>query len=210
MIEYACWLMARAAGIEMSEARLLEENGRRHFMTRRFDRTPVGGKLHMQSLGAMAHFDYNQPGAYGYEQAVQAMRRLGLGLDELEQFYRRVVFNILARNQDDHVKNIAFLMDRQGNWRLSPAFDMVYSYNPDAARGFDLDQFAPDSILHSALDRHRQDKITMAERPQGQSPELAPRYCPHHTASLPLPLPTPPASVCPQFPVVPDSKKETE
>jgi len=133
VIEYACWLMARAAGIEMSEARLLEENGRRHFMTRRFDRTPDGGKLHMQSLGAMAHFDYNQPGAHSYEQAVQVMRRLGLGQDELEQFYRRVVFNILARNQDDHVKNIAFLMDRQGNWRLSPAFDMVYSYNPDGA-----------------------------------------------------------------------------
>lgn len=129
-IEYAYWLMAQAAGIEMSEARLLEEHGRSHFMTRRFDRTADGDKLHMQSLGAMAHFDYNQPGAYSYEQAVLVMRKLGLGMAELEQFYRRAVFNVLARNQDDHVKNIAFLMDRQGRWRLSPAFDVVYSYNP--------------------------------------------------------------------------------
>jgi serine/threonine-protein kinase HipA len=133
LIEYAYWLMARAAGIEMSEARLLEENGRCHFMTRRFDRTAEGGKLHMQSLGAIAHLDYNQPGAHGYEQAMQVMRRLGLDLAQIEQFFTRAVFNILARNQDDHVKNIAFLMDQQGQWRLSPAFDVVYSYNPDGA-----------------------------------------------------------------------------
>ena len=129
-IEYAYWLMARAAGLEMNEARLLEENGRSHFMTRRFDRTADGDKLHMQSLGAMAHFDYNQPGAYSYEQAVLVMRKLKLDLVQIEQFYRRAVFNVLARNQDDHVKNIAFLMDRQGRWRLAPAFDVVYSYNP--------------------------------------------------------------------------------
>jgi len=130
-IEYAYYLMAVDAGIEMSECRLLEENGRRHFMTRRFDRTSDGGKLHMQSLCAMAHFDYNLPGAYSYEQAFQVMRQLGLSMSELEQFYRRAVFNILGRNQDDHVKNIAFLMDRYGHWRLSPAFDLVFSYNPE-------------------------------------------------------------------------------
>lgn len=131
VIEYAYWHMARAAGIAMTECRLLEENGRRHFMTRRFDRAASGKKLHMQSLGALAHFDYNQVGAHGYEQAVQVIRKLDLGLDTLEQFYRRVVFNILARNQDDHVKNIAFLMDKDGRWRLAPAFDLIYSYNPD-------------------------------------------------------------------------------
>ncbi len=130
-IEYAYHLMAVDAGIEMSECRLLEENGRRHFMTRRFDRTSDGGKLHMQSLCAMAHFDYNLPGAYSYEQAFQVMRQIGLSMSELEQFYRRAVFNILGRNQDDHVKNIAFLMDRHGHWRLSPAFDLVFSYNPE-------------------------------------------------------------------------------
>ncbi len=132
-IEYAYALMAREAGIEMSDCRLLEENGRRHFMTRRFDRTPDGRKVHMQSLCAMAHFDYNLPGAYSYEQAFRVMRQLELDMDDVEQFYRRVIFNVLGRNQDDHVKNIAFLMDRDGRWRLSPAFDMVFSYNPDGA-----------------------------------------------------------------------------
>ncbi len=129
-IEYAYSKMARAAGIEMSECRLLEENGRRHFMTRRFDRADSGKKLHMQSLGALAHFDFNAAGAHSYEQAFSIIRRLGLGMDSVEEQFRRMTFNIIARNQDDHVKNIAFLMDKSGTWRLSPAFDATYSYNP--------------------------------------------------------------------------------
>lgn len=130
-IEYAYALMARAAGIEISECRLLEENGRRHFMTRRFDRLADGEKLHMQSLAALAHYDFNQAGAYSYEQALQMIHRLGLPMQATEQQFRRMAFNVIARNQDDHVKNIAFLMDKAGNWSLSPAFDMTYSYNPD-------------------------------------------------------------------------------
>ena len=130
-IEYAYALMAQAAGIAMSECRLLEENGRRHFMTRRFDRLPDGGKLHMQSLGALAHYDYNHAGAYSCEQALAAIRQLGLPMAALEEQFRRMLFNVVARNQDDHVKNIAFLMDRQGRWSLSPAFDVSYSYNPN-------------------------------------------------------------------------------
>lgn len=122
--------LARRAGIEMSECRLLEEGGRRHFMTKRFDRTEGGEKCHMQSLAALAHLDYRQPGANSYEQAFQTIRRLGLTQEAAEQQFRRMVFNIVARNQDDHVKNIAFLMDREGTWSLSPAFDMVYAYNP--------------------------------------------------------------------------------
>ena len=129
-IEYAYSLMAKAAGIRMTECRLFEENGRRHFMTRRFDRLPGGEKLHVQSLGAIAHFDFNQAGAHSYEQALLVMQRLGLSMAETEEQYRRAAFNILARNQDDHVKNIAFLMDKQGKWSLSPAFDVAYSYNP--------------------------------------------------------------------------------
>lgn len=129
-IEYAYFLMAQAAGVTMNECRLLEENGRRHFMTRRFDRLPGGGKLHAQSLCALAHFDFNDPGAYAYEQALLVMRQLQLPMAAVEQQFRRMVFNVIARNQDDHVKNIAFLMDQQGNWSLSPAFDMTYSYNP--------------------------------------------------------------------------------
>jgi len=129
-IEYAYSLMARAAGIDMTECRLLEENGRRHFMTRRFDRQGGGEKLHMQSLGALAHYDYNEPGAYGYEQALGVVRELELGMDALEELFRRMLFNVVARNQDDHVKNIAFLMDRRGRWSLAPAFDVTYSWNP--------------------------------------------------------------------------------
>lgn len=132
-IEYAYYLMATAAGIDMSECRLLEEGGRRHFMTRRFDRTDDGGKLHMQSLCALAHFDFNQAGAHSYEQALLVIRQLGLPMQAREQQFRRMAFNIIARNQDDHVKNIAFLMDRRGQWSLSPAYDVTYSYNPQGA-----------------------------------------------------------------------------
>lgn len=130
VIEHAYYRMATDAGITMSPCRLFEEGGRRHFMTRRFDRLDSGDKLHMQSLCGMAHYDFNQAGAYGYEQALQVIRRLGLPMAAVEEQFRRMVFNIVARNQDDHVKNIAFLMDRSGNWSLSPAFDMTYSYQP--------------------------------------------------------------------------------
>lgn len=129
-IEFAYHLMAREAKIDMSECRLMEENGRRHFMTRRFDRLDGGEKLHMQSLGALAHFDFNQAGAYSYEQAILAIRQLQLPMAAVEQQFRRMVFNVVARNQDDHVKNIAFLMNKRGEWSLAPAFDITYSYNP--------------------------------------------------------------------------------
>jgi serine/threonine-protein kinase HipA len=129
-IEHAYCRMAVDAGITMSPCRLFEENGRRHFMTKRFDRLDGGGKLHMLSLCGMAHYDFNQAGAYGYEQALQVIRRLELPMAATLEQFRRMVFNIVARNQDDHVKNIAFLMDRSGNWSLSPAFDMTYSYQP--------------------------------------------------------------------------------
>ena len=129
-IEYAYYLMAREAGVTMSECRLLEEGGRRHFMTRRFDRLDGGQKLHMQTLGALAHFDFNQAGAYSYEQALLIIRQLNLPMAAVEQQFRRMTFNIIARNQDDHVKNIAFLMDKAGQWSLAPAFDVIYSHNP--------------------------------------------------------------------------------
>lgn len=122
--------MAKRVGIEMTECRILEEGGRRHFMTRRFERGEDGSKLHMQSLGAIAHLDFNQPGANSYEQAFQTSRQLGLPHTAIEEQFRRMVFNVVARNQDDHVKNTAYLMDRAGNWSLAPAFDVVYAYNP--------------------------------------------------------------------------------
>jgi len=130
VIEYAYYLMAQEAGVHMNECRLLEENGRRHFMTRRFDRLDGGEKLHLQSLCALAHFDFNQAGAYAYEQALMIIRRLNLPMADVEEQFRRMAFNIIARNQDDHVKNIAFLMDKTGRWSLAPAFDVIYSCNP--------------------------------------------------------------------------------
>lgn len=129
-IEYAYAKMAAAAGIKMADCRLFEENGRRHFMTRRFDRPARNAKLHMQSLGGLRHFDFNLDGAYSYEQALMTIRSLGLPMQAVEQQFRRMTFNVVARNQDDHVKNIAFLMDRNGTWSLSPAFDVTYAYNP--------------------------------------------------------------------------------
>jgi serine/threonine-protein kinase HipA len=131
VIEYAYSKMAADCGITMSECRLFEEGGRRHFMTRRFDRLTDGGKLHMQSLAAMAHLDFNQAGAHSYEQALDVIRRLDLPAGTSVELFRRMVFNVVARNQDDHTKNIAFLMDRNGNWFLAPAFDMTYNYQPN-------------------------------------------------------------------------------
>lgn len=129
-VEYAYHLMAIEAGIEMTTCRLHHEGGRSHFMTKRFDRSSRGKKLHMQSLGAIAHYDYRQPAAYSYEQAIQVIRRMGLTRNDMEQLVLRAIFNVVGRNCDDHVKNIAFLMNRSGDWRLSPAFDISFAWNP--------------------------------------------------------------------------------
>jgi serine/threonine-protein kinase HipA len=128
-IEYAYYRMAKAAGINMTECRLLEENGRAHFMTKRFDRIN-GQKQHMQTLCGIAHYDFNMAGAYSYEQAFEVMRKLRLSKAEATEQYRRMVFNIVARNLDDHTKNISFLMGDNGKWMLSPAYDVIYSHNP--------------------------------------------------------------------------------
>lgn len=132
-IEYAYSLLAGRCGIEMSETRLFEEHQRAHFMIKRFDRDSEGRKIHMQSFAALKHFDFNMAGAYSYEMLFQTMRELTLPLPQFEQQLRRCVFNIIARNQDDHVKNFGFLMDKRGKWRLSPAYDVTYSYNPQGA-----------------------------------------------------------------------------
>ena len=128
-VEYVHSLIAKAAGINMTECRLYRENGRAHFMTRRFDRVN-GEKIHMQTLCGLAHYDFNMLHAYSYEQAFAVMRQLRLTYPEAEEFYRRMVFNVVARNQDDHTKNISFLMDKHGVWHLSPAYDMSWAYNP--------------------------------------------------------------------------------
>lgn len=129
-IEYAYSLMAGDFGIEMTESRLFPEGGRQHFMTRRFDRDEHGNRRHVQTLGAIAHLDYKQATVHSYEEAFGVMSRLELTADEFEQQYRRMVFNVVARNQDDHVKNISFIMDRAGRFSLSPAYDMTHAYAP--------------------------------------------------------------------------------
>jgi serine/threonine-protein kinase HipA len=127
-VEFAYYKMAIACGIKMTECRLLPERNRAHFMTKRFDRTDAGEKLYTQTLCAMAHFDRN--GRYSYEQAFQTMRKLYLPYPEMEQMYRRMVFNAVARNHDDHTKNHSFIMNKKGQWSLAPAYDVCYSYSP--------------------------------------------------------------------------------
>ena len=128
-IEYAYYLMAKAAGVNMTDCRLLEENNRAHFMTKRFDRVN-DHKLHMQSLCGIAHYDFNQAGEYSYEQVFAVMRQLKLNKAEIAEQYRRMLFNIITKNLDDHTKNISFLMTPDGKWRLSPAYDVTYAHNP--------------------------------------------------------------------------------
>jgi serine/threonine-protein kinase HipA len=135
-IEYAYHLMARACGVEMMPSRLLEEHGRAHFLTQRFDRVRdaegMVHKLHMATLCGIAHMDYNQPLVHSYEQAFQVMRVLGLPYPAAMELFRRMCFNVVAMNCDDHTKNISFLMDPQGDWHLAPAYDVTYAYHPDS------------------------------------------------------------------------------
>lgn len=131
-LEYSFAKLVRACGIDMTECSLIEENGRAHFLTKRFDRV-AGEKVHMQTLCGIAHYDYRVLRGYSYEQAFNVMRGLRLSYQEAQEMFRRVVFNVIVRNQDDHTKNISFLMDKQGKWRLSPAYDMGYAYNPAGA-----------------------------------------------------------------------------
>lgn len=128
-IEYAYYLMATSAGINMMESELKTENQRAHFMTKRFDRQN-NKKIHMQTLCGLAHFDYNMPGSYSYEQAFMVMRQMLLPYPDMEELYRRMIFNVMARNQDDHTKNISFLMNSDGKWSLSPAYDVTFAFNP--------------------------------------------------------------------------------
>lgn len=166
-IEYAYYLMAKAAGIEMTECKLIEENGRAHFITKRFDRNN-NEKIHLQSLCGIAHYDFNMAGAYSYEQAFALMRKLHLSQEQITQLYRRMIFNIAARNLDDHTKNISFLMYPDGTWKLSPAYDMTFAHNPKGlwtnqhqmSIAGKRDQFTHDDLLQVA----RSNSIHKAEQ----------------------------------------------
>ncbi len=129
-VEMAYYLMAKKAGIEMMECKLLEENGRAHFMTKRFDREKGNEKLHVQSFCAMQHYDFNEVTLYSYEQLFETMRMLQLPYPQAEQLYKRMIFNVMARNCDDHTKNFMFIMNKAGNWKLSPAYDVCHAFRP--------------------------------------------------------------------------------
>jgi len=131
-VEMAYYKMAVDAGIEMMESELLEENGRAHFMTKRFDRVQGKGKIHVQSFCAMRHYDFKDIDIYSYEDLFETMRLLVLPYPQAEQLFRRMVFNVIARNCDDHTRNFAFTMDKSGEWSLSPAFDVCHAYRPSS------------------------------------------------------------------------------
>ncbi len=169
LLEYSYSQMAEACGITMMECKLLSENGRNHFMTRRFDRDDKGGKKFVQTLGAMAHFDYWESGQYSYEQVFMTMKELDMPKSFIEEQFRRTVFNLVACNQDDHVKNIAFLMDRQGSWELSPAYDLCHAEGSDFTRFHQLsvngktDNFVFDDLKqlasYAGLPRGREKRV---------------------------------------------------
>lgn len=159
-VEMAYHQMAIDAGIHMMECRLLEENGRAHFMTKRFDRVPGKQKIHVQTFCAMRHFDFNEVNVYSYEELFETMRMLGLSYPEAQELFRRMVFNVMSRNCDDHTKNFAFVMNESGNWHLSPAYDVCHAYRP----GSDWVSQHALSINGKRKNNTREDLLTVGKR----------------------------------------------
>lgn len=158
-VEMAYYLMAIDCGIEMMPSTLLEENNRAHFMTKRFDRIGRDTKHHIQTFCAMKHFDFNLVTSFSYEQLFQTMRELRLSYEEIEQMYRRMVFNVLSRNCDDHTKNFSFMMEKGQGWKLAPAYDICHAYRPDSAW---VSQHAL-SINHKRTNITREDLLLLAQ-----------------------------------------------
>lgn len=131
-VEMAYYHMALDCGIEMMPSLLLEENGRAHFMTMRFDRDEGNTRHHVQSWCALTHRDFNDVHSFSYEQLFQTMRELRLSYPEAEQMFRRMVFNVVAKNCDDHTKNFSFMLKQTGAWTLAPAYDLCHAYRPDS------------------------------------------------------------------------------
>lgn len=155
-LEYSYYKMARECGIEMMESLLLPDGDRNHFMTKRFDRVGGSHRLHMVSLCGMNHMDFNQPGSWSYEQLFGVMRGLNLPHTQIEQAFRRMVFNVIGCNQDDHTKNFAFLLDTDNEWRLSPAYDMTYAKGSGYTRQHQM------SVNNKCTDITRQDILRVA------------------------------------------------
>ncbi|MCP1996069.1 type II toxin-antitoxin system HipA family toxin [Flavobacterium sp. HSC-61S13] len=167
-VEMAYYKMATDAGIDMTECRLIEEKGRAHFMTKRFDRLKGNQKLHVQTFCALQHYDFNQVASYSYEQLFQSMRLLKLSYAEAEQMFRRLVFNVVARNCDDHTKNFAFLMLPNGKWHLAPAYDICHAYRPDSEWVSQHNL----SINGKRKDFLRSDLLTIAQQNSIRQPQI--------------------------------------
>ena len=159
-VEKAYYDMAIKAGIQMMESRLLEENGRAHFITKRFDREQGKGKIHVQSFCALRHYDFNEVNLYSYEDLFETLRMLNLSYPEAQELFRRMVFNVMSKNCDDHTKNFAFIMNKSGEWKLSPAYDICHAYRPDSGW---VGQHAL-SINGKRKNIERQDLLTVAKR----------------------------------------------
>ena len=192
LLEYAYSQIAGLCGIEMSECRLLRENGRSHFMTRRFDRAPDGGKRFVQTFAALGHFDYFESGACSYEQLFLTMKRLSVPHTSVEQQFRRVVFNLVGCNQDDHVKNFAFVMDRKGSWDLAPAYDLCHA----EGSGFTAHhQLRVNGKTHGFLREDLKQLAEYAGLPRGRDKRILEQVCdafatwPQLAAELAIPAP---------------------
>jgi serine/threonine-protein kinase HipA len=159
-VEKAYYDMAMEAGIKMMESRLHEENGRAHFMTKRFDREHGKGKIHVQTFCAIRHYDFNEVNLYSYEELFETMRMLSLSYPEAQELFRRMVFNVMSRNCDDHTKNFAFILNKSGEWKLSPAYDICHAYRPDSGW---VSQHAL-SINGKRKNMERQDLLTVGKR----------------------------------------------
>lgn len=179
-VEMAYYKMATDFGIEMMESRLIEENNRVHFMTKRFDREKGNQKIHTQTFCALQHYDFNHITSYSYEQLFQTMRLLRLDYTEAEQMYRRMVFNVLARNCDDHTKNFSFMMKKGANWRLAPAYDVCFAYSPDSRwvsrHNLSINGKRSDFTRKDLLEIARQNNIRNPERMIEEALEVVNRW----------------------------------
>ena len=190
-LEYSFYRLVKECGIKMSDCSLIEENGRAHFLTKRFDRQD-GKKIHMQTLCGIAHYDYRNPRSYSYEQAFNVMRALRLPYSQAQEMFRRLVFNVVIRNQDDHTKNISFLMDRQGKWTLSPAYDMGFAYNPKggwtAQHQMSINGKFDDITRQDLLEFARRNNIKEADEIIDRITEVSSRW-PHLARECEVPQP---------------------
>lgn len=165
-VEYAYYLMACEAGVEMSKSLLLPEGPRMHFLTQRFDRTPAGHRIHLQSLCALAHLDFNLISTHSYNQYFETIKDLGMGKDALQQAFRRMVFNVAAVNRDDHTKNLAFLLPENGAWELAPAYDVTHAHNSQGQW----------TMNHQMSVNGKFDGITLADLHEVGDLHLVPKY----------------------------------